>query len=87
MTLPDQRDNDFESDEVGFLVHVRRPKLGDRFFGWKNNSLQKNMDCKSVTEKNRDRIETRTAYSTSDVAWLNDKEKWKNLNCIGAIKT
>ena len=51
------------------------------------NTLRKGMDCERKTEKNRDRIETRTAYSTSDVAWLYRKEKWKNLNCIGAIKT
>ena len=37
--------------------------------------------------ENRDRIETRTAYTTDDVAWLNGKGKWKNLTCVGAIKT
>lgn len=52
-----------------------------------DDSLRKDMDCETRTEKNRDRIETRTAYTTSDVAWLYGKEKWKNLNCIGAIKT
>ena len=45
------------------------------------------MDRKSVTEKSRDRIERRTAYTTTDVGWLLGKEKWKNLCCIGAIKT
>lgn len=49
--------------------------------------LRDDMDCESRTEKNRDKMETRTAYSTDDVAWLYGKEKWKNLNCIGAIKT
>lgn len=52
-----------------------------------DDSLQQDIDCETKTEKNRDRIETRTAYTTSDVAWLYEKEKWKNLNCIGAIKT
>ncbi len=52
-----------------------------------DGTLRKCMDCKRKTEKNRDRIETRTAYSTGDVAWLYGKEKWKNLNCVGAIKT
>lgn len=52
-----------------------------------DDSLRKDMDCETTVEKSRDRIETRTAYTTSDVAWLYGKEKWKNLNCIGAIKT
>lgn len=52
-----------------------------------DESLRKTMDRKSVTEKSRDRIETRTAYTTTDVGWLLGKEKWKNLCCIGAIKT
>ena len=43
--------------------------------------------CTRKTEKNRDRVEIRTAYTTSDIAWLYGKEKWKNLSCIGAIKT
>ena len=52
-----------------------------------DESLRKAMDCKSITEKSRDRIETRTAYTTADIGWLYGKEKWKNLCCIGAIKT
>ena len=48
--------------------------------------LRKTMDFKTVTEKSRDRIETRTAYTTADVSWLFGKETWKNLRCIGAIK-
>ena len=42
---------------------------------------------RSQKEKNRDRIETRTAYTVSDISWLFGKEKWKNLACIGAIRT
>ena len=52
-----------------------------------DESLRKKMDSAGTTEKNRDRIETRTAYTTDDVAWLNGKGKWKNLTCVGAIKT
>lgn len=52
-----------------------------------DESLRKTMNCKSITEKSRDRIETRTAYTTADIDWLSGKEKWKNLCCIGAIKT
>ena len=38
---------------------------------------------KSV-EKNGGRIETRTAFSTGDVEWLDGREKFK-ISCIGAI--
>ena len=40
-----------------------------------DESLRKTMDRKSVTEKSRDRIETRTAYTTTDVGWLLGKRK------------
>jgi len=53
----------------------------------RDEKLRKEMDCIAKTEKNRDRIETRTAYTTTDIEWLFGKEKWKNLSCIGAIKT
>ena len=45
------------------------------------------MDCKTITEKSRDRIETRTAYTTTDIGWLYGKGQWKGLCCIGAIRT
>lgn len=51
-----------------------------------DESLRKGMEQRTTTEKNRDRIETRTAYTTSDIAWLYGKEKWENLSCIGAIR-
>ena len=52
-----------------------------------DKSLREKMDSQSITEKSRDRIETRSAYITSDIEWLFGKEKWENLCCIGAIKT
>lgn len=52
-----------------------------------DETLRKGMDSAVKKEKNRDRIETRTAYTVSDISWLFGKEKWKNLACIGAIKT
>lgn len=52
-----------------------------------NDSLRETMDSQSITEKSRDRIERRSAYTTSDIEWLCGKEKWENLCCIGAIKT
>lgn len=45
------------------------------------------MDIISKTEKNYGRIETRTAYVTSQIEWLEQRSKWKNLCCIGAIHT
>ena len=45
------------------------------------------MDSQSITEKSRDRIETRSAYTTSDIEWLWGREKWENLCYIGAIRT
>jgi predicted transposase YbfD/YdcC len=52
-----------------------------------DDSLRKTMDSHEITEKNRDRIETRTAYSTNDISWLYGKDEWKNLTCIGAVHT
>jgi predicted transposase YbfD/YdcC len=39
----------------------------------------------STTEKNGGRIETRTAYASCNIGWLDQKSKWLNLSCIGAI--
>ena len=39
----------------------------------------------STKEKNGGRIEKRTAYATCDVEWLDGRENFKNLSCIGAI--
>lgn len=52
-----------------------------------DSSLRDGMDSSRTKEKNRDRIETRTAYTTDNISWLYGKEKWKDLRCIGAIKT
>ncbi len=52
-----------------------------------DESLQKEMDTYCTKEKNRDRIETRTAYTTVDIDWLHGKSDWEKLCCIGAIHT
>jgi predicted transposase YbfD/YdcC len=52
-----------------------------------DGELRKSMDTVRKTEKNRDRIETRTAYVTHDIDWLYGREKWLGLKCIGAINT
>lgn len=52
-----------------------------------DTSLRKTMDKAVKKEKNRGRIETRTAYTTSEIDWLFGKEEWAKLACIGAINT
>jgi len=43
------------------------------------------MESASTHEKNRDRVEKRTAFVTSDVSWLSARNEWAALHCIGAI--
>ena len=45
----------------------------------------KNISSHTTTEKNGGRIETRTAYTCSEIESLKNKEKWANLSCVGAI--
>ena len=49
--------------------------------------LQSTMESKTKTEKNRGRIENRTAYITPQIDWLDGRNEWKNLKCIGVIHT
>lgn len=35
--------------------------------------------------RNRERIEKRTAYVTSQSNWMQEKEGWGGLRCIGAL--
>lgn len=71
---------------------------GDYIFTVKdNNSLLKEniefyvqnekLDSFSQTEKNGGRIEKRTAYTSTEIDWLPNREKWSNLTTIGAIHT
>jgi predicted transposase YbfD/YdcC len=52
-----------------------------------DEQLKSEMDTEFKREKNRDRVEKRTAFTSTDVNWIYEKEKWKNLCCIGAIHT
>ena len=52
-----------------------------------DEELRKGIDVCSQTEKNRERIETRTAYSSTEIGWMCEKTNWPNLQCIGAIHT
>lgn len=49
--------------------------------------LRNKMKTSYTREKNYGRIETRTAYLTDDVEWIEQKDEWKNMSCIGAIHT
>lgn len=48
-----------------------------------DKELRKGMDMCIQTEKNRDRVETRTAYSSMEIGWMCEKPNWANLQCIG----
>lgn len=48
--------------------------------------LRKTMGTACKKEKNRDRIETRTAFVTTDISWLEARQTWANMACIGAIR-
>ena len=50
-----------------------------------DDQLRGSMDIQQKQEKNRERIETRTAYVETDVSWLAQKKEWAGLTCIGAI--
>ena len=52
-----------------------------------DESLRKTMNKAVRVEKNRERIEKRIAYVTSEIEWLFSKEEWSNLASIGAINT
>jgi predicted transposase YbfD/YdcC len=52
-----------------------------------DDTLRKTMDKHEITEKNRERIEKRTAYSTADIDWLYGRKEWAHLACIGAVHT
>ena len=45
------------------------------------------METATVCEKNRGRIEQRTAFATDSIDWLDPEGNWMNLRCIGAINT
>ena len=45
------------------------------------------MDTSVHKEKNRGRIETRTAFTTDDVARLPGRREWPGPCCIGALHT
>ena len=51
-----------------------------------SDDLRENMDTFSTLEKNRERVERRTAFTTHSIDWLYGKEEWESMVCIGAIR-
>ncbi len=49
------------------------------------HSKNRTTDTASTIEKNGGRIETRTAYLCDNIELLYNKERWKNVACVGAI--
>lgn len=49
--------------------------------------LRTTMETATTLEKNRERIEKRTAFVCNDIEWLTSKNEWACLCCIGAINT
>jgi predicted transposase YbfD/YdcC len=52
-----------------------------------DEGLRKTMDTATKTEICGGRKETRTAYTSTDIDWMPDKDKWANLASFGAIHT
>jgi Transposase len=43
------------------------------------------MDSFETCEKNSGRVEQRTAFATCDTGWLQGRDGWEELACIGAV--
>ena len=52
-----------------------------------DEQLRKTMETATSNEKNRERVERRTAFITNDIDWLDFKGDWVNIRSIGAINT
>lgn len=52
-----------------------------------DETLRKEMNHVSIKETNRERVEIRTAYTTADISWLENRSDWMELRSIGAIHT
>jgi len=52
-----------------------------------DDHLRGAMETLTIREKNRERVEKRTAFVTKDIGWLDPEENWAQLRCIGAVNT
>lgn len=76
--------------EADYLLCVKdnHPNLKKDMEAYIQDDILRNKMKTSYTrEKNYGRIETRTAYLTDDIDWIEQKDEWKNMCCIGAIHT
>jgi predicted transposase YbfD/YdcC len=71
-----------------FSVKKNQENLKDDIEEWvQDEGLRGTMDTATKTEIRSDRKETRTAYTSTDIDWMPDKDKWANLASFGAIHT
>lgn len=78
------------SGKADYLLNVKgnQPTLMQEIVDYvQDDDLRTQMDQQTTLEKNRDRIEQRTAFVTTDVSWISGRNEWDNLSCIGAIHT
>jgi len=68
-----------------FAVKDNQPTLKDDIEYFFQN--EKGIEHFSKTEKNGGRIERRDAFVCREIDWLQGREEWLNLSCIGAIHT
>ena len=76
--------------KADYLLNVKdnQPTLNQDIADYvEDKDLRKTMDTFTSCEKNSGRIEQRTAFTTCDIEWLNGKDDWDNLACIGAVNT
>lgn len=73
-----------EDGDYIFTVKDNNPLLKENIELYVQNE---ELDSFSQTEKNGGRIEKRTAYTTTEIDWLPNKDQWANLTTIGAIHT
>ena len=50
-----------------------------------DKELRAEMNTAETFEKNRERIERRTAFTTSNIGWIYKGNEWVKLACIGAV--
>ena len=76
--------------EADYLLCVKdnHPNLKQDIENYiQDSQLRSTMESFSMSEKNHGRIETRTAFITTDIDWLPQRDEWKKLCCIAAIHT
>ena len=86
-----------DSEKIGFMIPFKRivgkrlyatsPYLAVQLICVHKHYVRKNMDKCTTAEKNRDRVETRTAYAINDVEWFDGCGECAGLACIRAINT